>query len=56
MAKSPEVRDRIKIMACSCQHTYQDTKYGHGKRVHNYSPKLGPTGGWRCTVCNKERT
>lgn len=40
-----------KIMKCECRHEFQDAKYGTGMRVH--TPKK--TGGWRCTVCGKER-
>lgn len=42
------------IMACDCNHEYQDKRYGKGKRVHN--PKQGKTTTkWRCTVCGKEK-
>lgn len=37
------------IKKCSCEHGYQDQKYGKGQRVHNKTTK-----GWRCSVCKKE--
>ena len=46
------------ILQCSCKHEYQDGKYGKGMRVHTWarSAKVGGTpGGWRCTVCGKEK-
>jgi len=39
-----------KIMVCSCEHKYQDEKYGKAKRVFNKTVK-----GYRCTVCKDER-
>ena len=41
--KRPELR------ACGCKHTYQDLKYGIGRRLHNWWK-----GGLRCTVCKHE--
>jgi len=41
------------IQACDCKHKYQDWKYGKNKRVHNWAPKQGLNGGYRCTVCGK---
>lgn len=38
-----------KIYPCSCSHSYQDKKYGEGKRVWNPGPSK-----WRCSVCGKE--
>lgn len=38
-----------KILECTCEHDYQDKKYGKKHRVHNYANKKE---GWRCTVCN----
>ena len=45
------------IQFCSCQHKDQDKRYGDGKRVHN-AAKKHPTsaGGWRCTVCGREKS
>ena len=39
------------ILACTCQHDYQDNEYGKGQRVHNLREKDGVFKGWRCTVC-----
>lgn len=38
------------IHKCTCNHEYQDEKYGQGKRVHNE----GVAKKIRCTVCGKE--
>jgi hypothetical protein len=38
------------IKFCSCEHEYQDKKYGKNKRVHNKT-----TNGWRCTACGNEK-
>lgn len=41
------------IKKCDCKHAFQDKKYGKGMRVHNeYTSK---SGGYRCTVCGKEK-
>jgi hypothetical protein len=42
----------MKILPCSCEHEYQDKKYGKHLRVHNYSLK---DKGWVCTVCAKKK-
>ncbi|MCK9267229.1 MAG: hypothetical protein M0P14_00775 [Alkaliphilus sp.] len=40
------------ILPCSCDHIFQDKKYGNGKRLHNKARGKGGTGcQWRCTVC-----
>jgi hypothetical protein len=39
------------IIPCTCQHEWQDKKYGKGMRVHNETKKHGI---YRCTVCKKE--
>jgi hypothetical protein len=46
--------DNCVIAPCSCQHEYQDKRYGKGIRVHNRKGG-GATGvkGHRCTVCGK---
>lgn len=45
------------ILICTCEHEYQDKKYGKGKRVHTLTQKgtakEDPV--FRCTVCGKER-
>lgn len=40
-----------KIIACSCKHEFQDSRYGKGFRVHNQKKN----GDWRCTVCKQEK-
>ncbi len=39
------------VKACTCEHEYQDSKYGIHQRVHN----LGKKGEERCTVCCPSR-
>lgn len=57
MADKPDGKnDTTRIMACSCQHPYQDSKYGVGNRLHNWARAALKTGGWRCTVCKKEKS
>lgn len=41
-----------KIMACSCDHKFQDETYGRGKRVFNEMDEKKDY--WRCTVCKTE--
>jgi len=43
------------IKQCTCQHKYQDSKYGTGMRVMNQKAKKErqPTV-YKCTVCKKE--
>ena len=41
------------IKQCSCENEYQDKRYGKNQRVHNQYLKEG--GGWRCTVCDKDK-
>lgn len=45
------------ILRCTCEHEYQDEKYGKGMRVHNERAKdpKSPQE-YRCTVCLKVRT
>lgn len=43
-----------KILPCTCQHPYQDGKYGPGLRVYNSMGKAKGKGAameWRCTIC-----
>lgn len=40
------------ILKCTCNHKYQDQKYGKKRRVHN---KKADDKGWRCTVCGKDK-
>lgn len=44
-----------RIKPCGCKHPFQDKRYGKGNRVHNFALKLGANGGWRCTVCGKDK-
>jgi len=41
-----------RLMACTCEHEYQDSKYGKHVRVHNFQDKLQT---WQCTVCGTKR-
>lgn len=41
----------VKALKCSCEHKYQDERYGKGKRLHN----MKSNGNWTCTVCRSER-
>lgn len=41
------------ILKCSCKHSYQDTKYGIGNRVHNVGGSKGSPNKVSCTVCGK---
>ena len=43
-----------KVIACSCKSDFQDHLYGYGLRLHNWGNKINASGGWRCTVCEKE--
>ena len=40
-----------KEASCSCESSYQDKKYGKGRRIFNQCVK-----GWRCTVCGTIKT
>lgn len=42
------------IKPCSCDHKWQDQKYGKGMRVHN---AMGPktNGAVKCTVCGSKK-
>jgi len=42
------------IKECDCENKFQDDTYGKGKRVHNEMNK--EHGGFRCTVCGKEKS
>lgn len=42
------------VLPCTCEHAWQDKRYGKGKRLHNALQKGGSlTGKWRCTVCGR---
>jgi hypothetical protein len=40
-------------VACTCDHAYQDEKYGKKIRVHNI--KQDPSKGSTCTVCGSHK-
>lgn len=46
------IKDRpvCKRTPCSCDHPYQDRRYGKGVRIHNRT-----TDSYRCTVCGKKK-
>lgn len=45
------------IRPCTCTHAAQDALYGRGLRAHNWARKaFNGQGGWRCTVCTKEKS
>jgi len=44
-----------KVIRCTCKHEFQDRAYGEGMRIHNFAPKAGGQGMWRCTVCKNEK-
>lgn len=41
------------ILKCTCEHKYQDKKYGRLMRVHNPVKGRGDIPDWRCSVCKK---
>lgn len=38
----------VAIKSCTCNHEFQDARYGKGMRVFNYQPGKGKV---RCSVC-----
>lgn len=42
-----------KILPCSCQHLFQDSEYGKGKRLMTRTKQASgeKVSEWRCTVC-----
>ena len=42
----------MKIIKCSCEHQFQDSKYGNSMRVHNAKQKADL---YICTVCGTQR-
>jgi hypothetical protein len=40
------------IKRCTCEHEFQDKKYGLKKRVHNSCKDEGK---YRCTVCGDKK-
>lgn len=51
MAAKTQQRSGTKIVKCTCEHEYQDSIHGKGRRVANAAPKKG---GYICTVCGKK--
>lgn len=50
--KDENVVEKTGIFRCTCQHEYQDKRYGKKMRVHNpKKKKVGEIQKWRCTVC-----
>ena len=56
MADKQDKSDTTKVLPCACAHEYQDKQYGKGNRLHNWARAAMKTGGWRCTVCGKEKS
>lgn len=59
--KKVEVEEKVEstkntsVRSCSCEHSFQDKRYGKGKRLHNKTGGSGKgTVGWRCTVCGNK--
>lgn len=46
---------KTKILKCTCNHKFQDKKYGKKKRVHNRIKVNTAVPGYRCTVCGDEK-
>ena len=43
------------IMTCTCEHKFQDKRYGRGRRVFN-SKADRKQNMWNCTSCGKDRS
>jgi len=52
---APIGEKNTKVALCTCNHPWQDSKYGKNRRLHNRCAGGGVKGiggrGWRCTVC-----
>jgi hypothetical protein len=48
----------VKVMQCSCTHSYQDMVYGNNMRVFNKKKQSAGSSKstWVCTVCRAELT
>lgn len=42
-----------KILVCTCEHEYQDKRYGKKKRVCTPMKIIGGTQQFRCTICSR---
>ena len=49
MTKDKVSAPNTRVLRCTCQHPFQDERYGINLRIHNATRKPRP--GWRCTVC-----
>ena len=49
-------QNQTAVVACKCQHPFQDATYGKGQRVTTPDNKAQSTGQFRvrCTVCSRE--
>ena len=47
--------ETTKVKFCSCEHKWQDERYGQHNRLHNLAKSKSATGkAWTCTVCGKK--
>lgn len=44
-------RNTTVVLKCTCEHEYQDERYGNRMRLHNRTGKDASSKSWRCTVC-----
>ena len=50
------MNNQVVVIACKCEHAYQDRRYGPGNRVHNLALAANnKAGGYRCTVCSSAK-
>ena len=52
MANTEGLKCGTTIRVCTCEHEYQDKKYGNKIRVHNACG----SGGYSCSVCGNKKT
>lgn len=51
--------DTSKVMACTCEHAFQDERYGKGMRVHTLTARIANEKAnqgdkvAKCTVCGR---
>jgi hypothetical protein len=53
-AKQPDIKRKIdatSIRPCKCKSSFQDSRYGLLKRLHNTAYKGSVIKGHRCTIC-----
>jgi len=46
--------DSIKVMKCSCESKFQDSKYGKNNRVHTVGGSSQMNNTYTCTVCGNK--